>query len=157
MTRYTRPFVVILLLIAVALLVAACGGSTGSENDASTGAATPTLEPVPAEVLARQMAAYVGQVGALQSPSDTLERPLNLVGITQAVDLTGGSPPCPGYVDTAPDYVFDLTTALSVLKIGSDAQPGDCSAGAGPLHGLCRPRQPVGRQHRQADRQRPVA
>jgi hypothetical protein len=118
MTRYTRPFVVILLLIAVALLVAACGGSTGSENDASTGAATPTLEPVPAEVLARQMAAYVGQVGALQSPSDTLERPLNLVGITQAVDLTGGSPPCPGYVDTAPDYVFDLTTALSVLKIG---------------------------------------
>jgi hypothetical protein len=118
MTRYTRPFVVILLLIAVALLVAACGGSTGSDNDASTGAATPTLEPVPAEVLARQMAAYVGQVGALQSPSDTLERPLNLVGITQAVDLTGGNPPCPGYVDTAPDYVFDLTTALSVLKIG---------------------------------------
>lgn len=113
MTRYTRPFVVTLLLIIMALLVTACGSSTGSEN----GAATPTLEPVPADVLARQMAAYVGQVGTLQSPSDTLERPLNLVGITQAVDLTGGNPPCPGYVDTAPDYVFDLKTGLTALKI----------------------------------------
>ncbi len=117
MTRFPRSLSIVLLLIAVVLLVAACGGSTGTETGASTSAATPTLEPVPAEVLARQMAAYVGQVGTLQTPNDTLERPLNLVGITQAVDLTGGNPPCPGYVDTAPDYVFDLATDLASLRI----------------------------------------
>lgn len=117
MTRHTRPLVIALLLIAIALLVAACGGSTSPEPGASTSATTPTIVPLPADVLARQLAAYVGQVGTLQSPSDTLERPLNLVGITQAVDLTGGSPACPGYVDTAPDYVFDLKTDLSVLRV----------------------------------------
>jgi hypothetical protein len=113
MARTARPFVVVLLLIAVALLAAACGGSTSTE----TGAATPTLEPVPADVLARQLAAYTGPTGTLQTPGETLERPLNLVGITQAVDLTGGDPPCPGFVDTAPDYVFDLKTDLAALNI----------------------------------------
>lgn len=118
MSKPRHLLFVVLLLAAAALLVAACGGSTGAGNGASTSAATPTMEPVPADVLARQMAAYVGQVGTLQAPGDTLERPLNLVGITQAVDLTGGSPACPGYVDTTPDYVFDLKTDLAVLKIG---------------------------------------
>jgi hypothetical protein len=113
MARTARAFVVVLLLIAVALLAAACGGSTGTE----TGAATPTLEPVPADVLARQLAAYAGPTGTLQAPGETLERPLNLVGITQAVDLTGGNPPCPGFVDTVPDYVFDLKTDLATLNI----------------------------------------
>ena len=89
MAGTTRLFVVVLLLIAVALLAAACGSSTGSE----TGAATPTLEPVPADVLARQLAGYTGQIGTLQAPGDTLERPLSLAGITQAVSLTGGNPP----------------------------------------------------------------
>jgi hypothetical protein len=113
MAGTTRLFVVVLLLIAVALLAAACGSSTGSE----TGAATPTLEPVPADVLARQLAGYTGQIGTLQAPGDTLERPLSLAGITQAVSLTGGNPPCPGFVDTVPDYVFDLKTDLAALNI----------------------------------------
>jgi hypothetical protein len=53
----------------------------------------------------------------LQAPGDTLERPLSLAGITQAVSLTGGNPPCPGFVDTVPDYVFDLKTDLAALNI----------------------------------------
>lgn len=118
MTRHSRPFVVVLLLIAVALLAAACGGSTSTENGASTSAATPTMVPLPADVLARQMAAYTGPVGTLQTASETLERPLNLVGITAAAALTGGNPPCAGFVDTAPDYMFDLKTDLAVLRVG---------------------------------------
>lgn len=117
MSKPRHPLFVVFLLAAAALLIAACGGSTGAGNDASSSAATPTMEPVPADVLARQMAAYVGQVGTLQAPTDTLEQPLNLVGITQAVDLTGGDPACPGYVDTVPDYVFDLKTDLAVLRV----------------------------------------
>jgi len=117
MTRNTRSLIVVLLLTVVALLAAACGGAATPASGPAADAATPTLEPVPADVLARQLAAYTGQVGVLQAPNDTLERPLNLVGITQAVDLTGGNPPCPGYVDTAPDYVFDLTADLAKVTV----------------------------------------
>ncbi|HNS01265.1 MAG TPA: hypothetical protein PKM78_02655 [Anaerolineae bacterium] len=117
MIRNPRSLVVVLLLTVAALLVAACGGAATPAAAPAAGAATPTMEPLPAEVLAKQLAAYTGQVGVLQAPNDTLERPLNLVGITQAVALTGGNPPCPGYVDTAPDYVFDLATDLPKLTV----------------------------------------
>lgn len=113
MSKSKRSISFIALLLVLALFAAACGGSSG----AGTTVATPTLEPVPADVLARQMAAYVGPIGTLQSPNDVLTIDRNLEGITQAVDLTGGSPPCPGWVDTVPSYVFDLMTDLSALQI----------------------------------------
>ncbi len=116
MARHTRPFVVVLLIVA-ALLAAACGGAATPAAAPAANAATPTLAPVPADVLAKQLAAYTGQIGVLKAPNDTLERPLSLAGITQAVNLTGGTPACPGYVDTVPDFVFDLATDLAVLRI----------------------------------------
>ncbi len=118
MTRYTRSLVVVLLLIVVALLAAACGSAATPAAGPAADAATPTMVPLPAAVLAAQMAAYTGPVGTLQAANETLERPLNLVGITQAAALTGGNPPCDGNVDTAPDYVFDLKTDLAVLRVG---------------------------------------
>lgn len=117
MFRSTRLLSVVLLLAVVALLAVACSGAATPAAGPTTDAATPTLAPVPADVLARQLAAYTGQIGVLKTPGDTLERPLNLLGITQAAALTGGNPPCPGFVDTAPDFVFDLTADLATLQV----------------------------------------
>lgn len=116
MHRTTRSFFVVLLLIVVALLAAACG-SSGSSGDPQAPGPTATLEPVPADVLARQQAQYVGPIGELRTQGETLERPVNAEGITQAVDLTGGSPPCPGWVNTFPDYIFDVQADLSNLRL----------------------------------------
>lgn len=117
MIKYTRPLVVVLLLIAVALLIAACGGSGGAE----TTAATATIEPVPADVLVRALAAYTGPIGVLQAPTDTLTQALSVSGITQAATLTGGNPPCPGLVNTGvPDYVFDVAAELDAVTVTFD-------------------------------------
>lgn len=114
MTQSRRILSIASILIAAALLVTACGAS----NDASTGAATPTPEPVPVDVLARALAAYTGPIGVLQTPSDTLTQPLSVEGITQAVTLTGGNPPCPGLVNTGvPDYVFDVAADLNAVNV----------------------------------------
>lgn len=114
MAKSSRILSIVSILIAAALLVAACGGSNG----ASTGAATPTPEPVPVDVLARALAAYRGPIGVLQTPSDTLTQPLSVEGITQAVTLTGGNPPCPGLVNTGvPDYVFEVAADLEAVNV----------------------------------------
>jgi hypothetical protein len=117
MTRHTRPLVVVLFLIAVALLAAACGGSGGS----GTTAATATLEPVPADILVRALAAYTGPVGVVQAPTDMLTQALSVEGITQAATLTGGNPPCPGLVNTGvPDYVFEVAADLDAVTVSFD-------------------------------------
>ena len=114
MSKPRRPLSLISLLILFAMLVAACGGS----GNTGTTAATPTPEPVPADVLARALAAYTGPIGVLQTPSDTLTQPLSVEGITQAVTLTGGDPPCPGLVNTGvPDYVFEVAAELDAVTV----------------------------------------
>jgi hypothetical protein len=114
MSKPRRLFSLISLLILFAMLVAACGGS----GNTGTTAATSTPEPVPADVLARALAAYRGPIGVLQSPSDTLTQPLSVSGITQAVTLTGGNPPCPGLVNTGvPDYVFEVAADLDAVTV----------------------------------------
>lgn len=113
----------------------------------------------------------------------TLERPLSLAGITQAVNLIGGTPACPGYVDTVPDFVFDLATTwlclisfvgtgLSTLMVDAEGQGHPLDVGSQeitltPSLELAQPEQGrymvyvgrgnlSGRQHRQAYRHRPV-
>ena len=114
MSTTKRPLSLISLLILLALLFAACGGS----GNTGTTAATPTPEPVPVDVLARALAAYRGPIGVLQTPSDTLTQPLSVEGITQAVTLTGGDPPCPGLVNTGvPDYVFEVAADLDAVTV----------------------------------------
>jgi len=117
MPKSRRILSIVSILIAVALLAAACGGS----NSASTGAATPTPEPVPVDVLAQALAAYTGPIGVLQAPSDIVTQPLSVEGITQAVTLTGGDPPCPGLVNTGvPDYVFEVAADLDTVNVSFD-------------------------------------
>ncbi len=116
MLRTTRSLIIVSLLVVVALLAAACG-SSGSSSNPQAPEPTATLVPVPADVLARQQAQYVGPIGELRTQGETLERPVNAEGITQAVDLTGGSPPCPGWVGTYPDYIFDVKADLANLRL----------------------------------------
>lgn len=117
MSKPRRSLSLISMLVLLAFLVAACGGS----GDAGTTAATPTPEPVPVDVLARALAAYTGPIGVLQAPTDTLTEALSVAGITQAVTLTGGNPPCPGLVNTGvPDYVFEVAADLDAVTIAFD-------------------------------------
>jgi len=112
MSTPKRPLLLTTLLILLTLLVAACGGS------GSTGTTAATPEPVPADVLTRALAAYSGPIGVLQAPSDTLTQPLSVEGITQAVTLTGGNPPCPGLVNSGvPDYVFEVAADLDAVTV----------------------------------------
>ena len=114
MSKPRRLLSLISLLIVFALLIAACGGS----GNTGTTAVTPTPEPVPADVLARALAAYTGPVGVLRAPTDTLTQALSVEGITQAVTLTGGNPPCPGWVNTGvPDYVFEVAADLDAVTV----------------------------------------
>jgi hypothetical protein len=114
MSKPRRPLSLISLLILFALLVAGCGGS----GNTGTTAATPTPEPVPADVLARALAAYTGPIGVLRAATDTLTQALSVEGITQAVTLTGGNPPCPGWVNTGvPDYVFEVAADLDAVTV----------------------------------------
>lgn len=117
MIKLTRALTMVSLTIVAALLVAACGSSTGGST---TPAASPTSEPLPADVIARAVAAYRGPIGKLQSPGDTLTAQVNAIGTTQAFALTGGDPPCPGWVNTVPDYLFEVTTDLNTLVVSFD-------------------------------------
>ncbi len=115
MTRSRITLTVLCVLCAVAWLVAACGSSgSGSAGP------TPTPEPLPVDVLVRAIAAYRGPTGTLQAPGDTLTTPLSVEGITQAVAITGGDPPCPGWVNTVPDYVFRVAADLSTVEVSFD-------------------------------------
>ena len=117
MSKPSRPLSLISLLIVFALLIAACGSS----GNTGTTTATATPEPVPADVLVRALAAYTGPVGVLRAPTDTLTVPLSVEGITQAVMLTGGNPPCPGLVNTGvPDYVFEVAVDLDAVTVTFD-------------------------------------
>jgi hypothetical protein len=124
MSKPRRPLSLISLLILFALLVAGCGGS----GNTGTTAATPTPEPVPADVLARALAAYTGPIGVLRAATDTLTQELSVEGIAQAVTLTGGNPPCPGWVNTGvPDYVFEVAADLDAVTVTFEATPwGRC-------------------------------
>ena len=69
---------------------------------------------------------YIGETGTIHSPADVLTTKVQVTGTTQAYALTGGTPPCPGYVNTAPSYVFDVAAALGTLTI-SFAGSGDAT------------------------------
>lgn len=110
MTKCARIPLLVLVLVVVGLLTAACGSS-------SSGGAAATPAALPEEVIARALAAYNGSIGQVQSSGATLTVPINAIGTTQAFSLTGGNPPCPGWVNTVPDFVFQVGTDLESLVV----------------------------------------
>jgi hypothetical protein len=82
---------------------------------------TPASAPSEGETAAAVLQAYRdfgGDIAALDAanPSITVEV-TNLTGTVAAYDLTGGNPPCAGFVRSAPSLVFTLAEAAPAVKI----------------------------------------
>jgi hypothetical protein len=79
--------------------------------------ATPAPDAAGAVTAQTAIDQYVGETATIDSPDDLLTTAVQVTGTTQAYALTGGNPPCPGYVNTIPSYVFDVTADLGKLTI----------------------------------------
>ena len=67
-----------------------------------------------------------GKSATIAGPADVLSTDVKVTGTTQAYALTGGTPPCPGYVNTGPSYVFDVAAELGMVTV-SFSGTGDAS------------------------------
>jgi hypothetical protein len=101
--------------LAVLFLLGAC--NTGS---------TPTPDTADDTNVQDAITQYVGETATIASPDDVLQSDVKVTGTTQAYALTGGNPPCPGYVNTAPSYVFDVAADLTALTVSFTGN-GDAS------------------------------
>ncbi len=128
MNQSARLHVLVLVLTVVALVAVACGGS----GSGSAPAASSTGEALPQAVIEQALAAYNGSIGQLQSPGATVTVPINAIGTTQAFALTGGNPPCPGWVNTVPDFVFQVGADLDSLVVSFDGSTNGTLMVVGP-------------------------
>jgi hypothetical protein len=108
------PWIVIAGLL-ILLTLGACNTASTPAPDTTGGATAQTA-----------IDQYVGETATIDSPDDMLNAAIRVTGTTQAYALTGGNPPCPGYVNTVPSYVFDVTADLGKLTI-SFAGSGDAT------------------------------
>ena len=102
------PWIVFAGLL-ILLMLGACNTASTPAPDAAGGATAQSA-----------IDQYTGEIAAIDSPDDVLAAPVRVTGTTQAYALTGGNPPCPGYVNTIPSYVFDVTADLGKLTIALD-------------------------------------
>lgn len=109
---------------ACLILLAACGGSPQSNSAATATAAAggsaadnTELSDSAAAVLAAY-ANYGGKIVALDAdnPSATTDV-VDLTGTIAAYELTGGNPPCPGFVSQVPSLVFTLAADQPAVKV----------------------------------------
>ena len=132
--------------LTTVLILSAC--NTGS---------TPTPDAAGDTNVQTAIDAYVGETATISNPADVLTTDVKVTGTTQAYALTGGNPPCPGYVNTAPSYVFDVAAELGKLTVsftgtgdaslavvtpGGDILCGDpASSGLKPVQEIAKPAQ----------------
>jgi hypothetical protein len=111
-------------VIACLVLLAACGGSSQSDITATATAAagdsaagSSELSDSAAAVL-KAYASYGGKIAALDvdNPSATTDV-ADLTGTIAAYELTGGNPPCPGFVSQVPSLVFTLAADQPAVKV----------------------------------------
>ncbi len=110
-------------LIACLVFLAACGRSSQATATATAAAATGDSAAGSADSgdAAGVLAAYQnfgGKIVALDAnnPSTTTDV-ADLTGTIAAYSLTGGQPPCPGFVRQAPSLVFTLAADQPAVKV----------------------------------------
>ncbi len=109
---YARQVGALLAVILVLIAIAGCGqapsNSTASSQDAGD----------TAEAVLQAYRAYGGAVASLSTTSPTAAADVtNVVGTIPAYDLTGGKPPCAGFLQAVPSLVFALATDAPTVKI----------------------------------------
>lgn len=111
-------------VIACLVLLAACGGSSQSDTAATATAAagdsaagSSELSDSAAAVL-KAYANFGGKIAALDASNPTVTTDVaDLTGTIAAYELTGGQPPCPGFVSQVPSLVFTLAADQPVVKV----------------------------------------
>ena len=104
-------------LLACMVAVAACGSSQPTPAATSQAASDSGTSDSAAAVLDAYRN-YGGKIVALDAstPSTTVDVP-DLTGTIPAYTLTGGNPPCPGFVRQAPSLVFTLAADAPGVQI----------------------------------------
>lgn len=109
------------LLIACLVVLAACGGSSQSAATATADAGSAASSGSTSDAAAGMVAAYQslgGKIVALDAANPTATTDVaDLTGTIAAYSLTGGQPPCPGFVRQAPSLVFTLAADQPAVKV----------------------------------------
>ncbi len=108
-------------LVACLILLAACGGSSQPAATATADAGSAASSDAASDSAAGVLAAYQnfgGKIVALDAnnPSTTTDV-ADLTGTIAAYSLTGGQPPCSGFVRQAPSLVFTLAADQPAVKV----------------------------------------
>lgn len=99
------------------IILAACGGSSQSAATATADAGSAAPSDSAAAVLAAYQN-YGGKIIALDANNPTATTAVtDLTGTIAAYDLTGGQPPCSGFVRQAPSLVFTLAADQPGVKV----------------------------------------
>ena len=110
-------FAISAVVLACLVLLAACGGSSQPAATATADSGSAASSDSAAAVLAAYQN-FGGEIVALDAdnPSTTTDV-ADLTGTIAAYDLTGGQPPCPGFVRQAPSLVFTLAADQPGVKV----------------------------------------
>lgn len=109
--RIHVPGILLTLLLAV-LLAAACGQPETTPDDVNE-----PEEDTAAAVL-EAYRNFGGEIQELSATNPTLTSEVDdLQGTVPAYDLTGGNPPCTGFVRAVPSLVFTLGADASAVKV----------------------------------------
>lgn len=113
------------LLAAIFMLLAAAGcgqsQSTPTPAPAPAAAATDQASSDAAASVIQAYRSFGGQINPLDASSPVqTEKVSNLVGTIAAFALTGGNPPCAGFVQQVPSLVFTLGAGAKELQVAFD-------------------------------------
>lgn len=110
-------------MVVCLIFLAACGGSSQTTATATAAAAAGDSGSGSADAgdAAGVLAAYQnfgGKIEALDASNPTATTDVaDLTGTIAAYTLTGGQPPCPGFVSQAPSLVFTLAADQPSVKV----------------------------------------
>jgi hypothetical protein len=103
------------LLFAIVVGLSACGSA--AQTPATGAEGVNANAPMPESVVDTSYATYTGEIGVLDATTTVVSHPAQPVGTTAASQITQGNPPCPGFIETTPTYIFDLKSDADLLSV----------------------------------------